>query len=97
VFTLGNSPSTWGTGPGDAPPSFDSIPPVSLAAARAGQQILLSWPAWATNFNLYSATNLAAPAQWSPVAGAPQSSNGFLYLSLPTTNSLDQYFRLRSP
>ncbi|HWW02804.1 MAG TPA: GH92 family glycosyl hydrolase [Candidatus Acidoferrum sp.] len=99
VATLGSAPSTWGTAPADSPPSFDNHPPLMLGAALSagGQQISLFWPGWATNYTLYSATNLLAPASWSPVTNAPQPTNGVLYLSLPTANGQPQYFRLISP
>ncbi len=58
------------------------------------QQLSLSWPGWATNFTLDSATNLAAPVFWSPVTNLPQASNGRLRLDLPTTNGVQQFFRL---
>jgi predicted alpha-1,2-mannosidase len=99
VFTLGAGPSTWGTAPADAPPSFNNNPLVPLGAnlSSGSGQIVLSWPGWATNYTAYSATNLLPPTQWSAVTNAPQSSNGVLYLTLPTTNGPQQYFRLGTP
>jgi predicted alpha-1,2-mannosidase len=99
VFTLGNTPSSWGTAAADAPPSFNDVPPVTLAGSLAvsARQLSLSWPDWATNYTLYTASNLVAPIQWSPVPTLPQPSNGFLYLTLTTTNGPQQYFRLGAP
>ncbi len=83
--------------------AFDYIrllpaPPVLGAnLALNAEQLLLSWPAWATNYMLYSATNLVPPIQWSFVTGAPQASNGLFYLSLPVTNWPQQFFRLSGP
>jgi putative alpha-1,2-mannosidase len=98
VFSLSNTPSSWGTAPADAPPSFANQPPVTVGVrlSASTQEITLSWPGWATNYTAFSATNLLAPIQWSPVTNPPQASNGLLYLALPATNGPEQYFRLQS-
>jgi hypothetical protein len=44
-------------------------------AMTVSNQVILSWPAAATNFVLQSTTNLAAPA-WDAVANAPVVVNG---------------------
>ncbi|HWX18675.1 MAG TPA: GH92 family glycosyl hydrolase [Candidatus Binatia bacterium] len=96
VFTLGGTPSNWGTGPADVPPSFDdnALVPLGVSLVSGGQQLSLSWPGWATNYSAYTATNLLPPVQWSPVTNPPQASNSLLYLTLPATNGSQQYFRL---
>jgi predicted alpha-1,2-mannosidase len=98
VFNLSNTPSSWGTATADAPPSFGNQPPMTLGASLSSGalEILLWWPAWATNYTAYSATNLLPPIQWSLVTNPPQTSNGLLYLTLPTTTGPQRYFRLRS-
>jgi predicted alpha-1,2-mannosidase len=98
VFDLGSSPSSWGSAPADAPPSFDNRPPVSLAAAPSSVPpgITLSWPAWAAaTYALYSTTNLN-PSQWTAVTNAAQTNNGSLSVTLPTSNASQQFFRLQS-
>jgi hypothetical protein len=56
-----------------------------------GHQSVLSWPAWANNYVLQSATNLASP-NWTTV------SNAVLGTTIIVTNSLPaQYFRLANP
>jgi hypothetical protein len=70
---------------------------LAAAASPGGQQLVVAWPGWASGYTLYSASNLQAPVQWSSVTNSPQTSNSVLYLSLPTTNGPQQYFRLGSP
>jgi hypothetical protein len=57
-------------------------------------QFVLSWPAAASGFQLYSATNLAPPVIWSPVATSATESNATFYLTIPATNAIAQFFRL---
>src|SRR5207245_11474730 len=59
----GISTATSITGIYVAPPSLS----VSLLKAA---QVAVNWPAWASNYSLYSTTNLAPPAVWSPVTNA---------------------------
>ena len=40
------------------------------------------------------ADNLLPPIRWSLVTNAPQASNEFFHLNLPTTNTGQQFFRL---
>jgi cellulose 1,4-beta-cellobiosidase len=74
-------------------------PSVALGAAFAagGNQLLLSWPAWATNYNVYAATNLQPPVVWQIVTNLPQTNNGIFLLSLPVTGNAQQFFRLFGP
>lgn len=69
-------------------------PPLSLAVA--GDTLLVSWPATASDFVLESATNLLAPVNWLPVGKAPLLSNGSYRVTLPATNAA-ALFRLRRP
>jgi hypothetical protein len=41
--------------------------------------------------------NRLLPQQWSPVGSPPQTSNGLLYLTVPTTNNSQEFFRLGTP
>jgi cellulose 1,4-beta-cellobiosidase len=74
-------------------------PSVALGAAFAGggNQLLLSWPAWATNYNVYAATNLLPPVVWQIVTNLPQTNNRIFLLSLPVTGNAQQFFRLFGP
>jgi hypothetical protein len=73
-----------------------TAPVPQLSAFLAGgksSQLQISWPSWAANFHLYTATNLSGSNQWQPTTNAVQTNNGTFYLVLPTTN-LQQYFHL---
>jgi hypothetical protein len=56
--------------------------------------LVLSWPAPATGYQLYSATNLAPPVVWSLVTSPAVQSGGTFYLTIPATNATAQFFRL---
>ena len=73
--------------------------PCNWARLRSpgGNQLLLSWPAWATNYNVYTATNLSTPIAWQPVTNAPMSNSGMFYLNLPITNTGQRFYRLFGP
>jgi hypothetical protein len=57
-------------------------------------QFVLSWPAPATGYQLYCATNLAPPVAWSLVTNPATLSNGTFFLTVPPTNAAAQFFRL---
>ncbi len=61
-----------------------------------GSPFVITWPASATGYQLYSATNLAPPVNWSLVTNAAASSNGTFYLTILPTNA-GQFFRLAAP
>jgi cellulose 1,4-beta-cellobiosidase len=71
-------------------------PPQLTANLVAGANMTLSWPAWATNFAAYRATNLVPPIQWQLVTNVPQTNNGVLNLNLPTSEE-QQFFKLGPP
>jgi hypothetical protein len=67
------------------------LPPPALNILFDGNQCVLSWPAWATNYVLQSTTNLASP-NWATVSNAVPTN------SVTVTNSSPaQYFRLANP
>ncbi|HEX4349458.1 MAG TPA: hypothetical protein VH251_03685, partial [Verrucomicrobiae bacterium] len=70
-------------------------PGIGIASGSTGT-VNLSWPQWASGLTLYSTTNLAPPVSWSPVNGTLASSNGWIILSVPLTNT-DCFYRLKSP
>jgi len=57
--------------------------------------VVLSWPAWAQNVSLFSTTNLAPPAVWSPVTNGISTNAGTLRVGAPV-GSGSQFFQLRS-
>jgi hypothetical protein len=60
---------------------------------KAGDNIVLSWPAWAANFDLQSSTTLAKPIPWKTVTNVPVAASGRFFV----TNSMPgaKYYRLR--
>jgi hypothetical protein len=68
----------------------------SLGIALSGTNVVLSWPLWASNFLLQSASGGTPPlVPWSnsPAAVSATTSN---FVTLPLTNAL-QFFRLDQP
>jgi alpha-galactosidase len=74
------------------------VAPVSpnLSFATSTNHILLAWPASASSFSLWSATNLAPPITWSAVTNAPVSINMQWVVNLPLSDAT-RFFRLVSP
>jgi len=74
-------------------------PFLQLAAALAASdtQLTLLWPGWATNYNVYAATNLNWPVTWQLVTNPPKVTNGSFNLNLPVINSGQQFYRLFGP
>jgi hypothetical protein len=66
-----------------------------LSAELLGSQVLLQWPASATNWMLESAPSLPAQ-QWQAVPATPQRINDFYQLLIPATHP-SAFFRLRGP
>jgi galactan endo-1,6-beta-galactosidase len=77
--------------------NVDLFPSLGASLKGTQQQIVLSWPDWATNYNLFCATNLAPPAHWSAVTNSPQDSGGLLNLNLSVNAGSQRFFRLAAP
>jgi hypothetical protein len=63
-----------------------------LTVVRAGNNVVLSWPAWAVNFELQSNTTLAKPT-WQTTPDVPVAASGRFFV----TNSIlgtARYYRL---
>jgi hypothetical protein len=86
-----------GTSTNSLPVGITALPLPRLTVNLNGAQLLLSWPTWAGEYSATFAPSLTPPVLWQPVNALPQSSNGILYLSLPVTNSAQQFFRLSAP
>jgi hypothetical protein len=56
----------------------------------------LVWPGWASDWKLYSASNLVPPVNWTLVANPATSNNNQFMLSLPFSSG-SQFFRLSNP
>ena len=76
--------------------NVDINAPLRIAISRRASdgQVLLSWPAWATAYRLYSNTNLAESANWVPVTQSSVVSNGNFNMLVPPTNGRPQFYRL---
>jgi hypothetical protein len=68
-------------------------PPLNLSSVS---QLSLSWPAWATGYTAYSASNLVPPIPWQRLTNAPQTTPSNFNLPL-TPGSAQQFFRLSAP
>lgn len=73
-----------------------ATPPIpSLSITLSGNVLTLTWPGWATNFTLYTATSLAPSAAWSPLTGATNQGTNFIK-TYPML-AVSRFFQLRSP
>jgi predicted alpha-1,2-mannosidase len=94
VFDLTNTPSSWGSNPADAPPSFDDnlnstlpVTPSGLSAVGGISQINLSWnaSAAATSYNLKRSTTSGGEVTVTNLAAAS-------YLDTGVTNGTVYYY-----
>jgi hypothetical protein len=72
-----------------------NAPSLSLQGTSANP-FVITWPAAASGYQLYSATNLSPPVTWSLVTTPAVQSNGTFYLTILPTNA-GQFFRLAAP
>ena len=72
------------------------LPQIGTVLGASGGLLALSWPAWASNYSVFTSSNLAS-VSWQLLTNAPQSSNGLFYLNLPATKGPLQFFRLSGP
>lgn len=69
----------------------------SVYTPRSGS-LVLSWPASASPFLLYYATNLTPPIVWSAVTNSVTNQNGTSSVTLPVSSTNHaQFFRLTAP
>jgi hypothetical protein len=62
----------------------------------AGEGVLtLSWPAWATDYRLCSATNLASPIVWAPVTNAATAVGDQYVVTLPVDPTDQRFLQLQ--
>lgn len=74
-----------------------TVAPPTLWARPAGVGILgVAWPAWASNYNLYSATSLVPPVTWTLVTNAVTALNGSNGLTAPI-DAASRFYQLRNP
>ncbi len=68
----------------------------ALSVGWAGSQLQLAWPAWASSYTLYSATNLSPPIMWEPASVDRESTNDQVTATLEVTDGA-KFFRLEAP
>jgi PKD repeat protein len=72
-----------------------SVLPLSLGFAPVPPgSLTLTWPTWATNYALYSTTNLIAPTAWASVTNDVITSGGVLSVTVPVAPG-NCFFQLR--
>ena len=71
-------------------------PPPSLFIARADQDVILSWPLWASNYSLQVAEDAFPPVTWTNVLGTVGISNADQVMTLPINGGM-KFYRLSSP
>jgi endo-1,4-beta-xylanase len=69
----------------------------AFTSAGAGSPLQLSWPAWATAYELQATHDLLAPVVWTPVALAPAMQGERWTAVLPAATNGQQFYRLRRP
>jgi hypothetical protein len=76
---------------------FQVLTPPTLRIAPSGENVLVGWPLWASNFTLQQAANglVSAPA-WTNVAFPPAVVGSENVVILPATNA-STYYRLIKP
>jgi len=84
-------------GTGNYSPALGVLLPLpTLSVSATSNTLTLSWPDWANDWLLRSATNLTPPITWWPVTNTPVSSNGQFIATLPFRYNTE-FFRLISP
>jgi predicted alpha-1,6-mannanase (GH76 family) len=72
------------------------LPALSTSFSGSGGAMSLTWPGWANNWQLESATNLTPPVLWSPVTSGISSNGGQFSATISATNA-QSYFQLSAP
>lgn len=73
----------------------DILVPPTLQIARAGKQVVVSWPSFASSFTLETAGGVANPI-WTPLTNGIAASGDFLVLTNAPNNS-GALYRLHRP
>jgi hypothetical protein len=73
-------------------------PGLGASAGPAASQFTLSWPGWASDFVLYTTTNVAQSNSWAPITGyTAQSNSGQFNVTVPANTNAQQFFKLGPP
>lgn len=84
------------TGPVSAAIEVFLPQPALNVSTPDGVSLVLTWPAWANNLNLYSATNLTPPVVWAAVTNSALSTNNEWIVTLPIDAGTG-FYRLAFP
>ncbi len=72
-----------------------AAPPI-LTVSQPGAGLLgLSWPTWATDYGLCSASNLALPIVWAPVTNDPSTAGDWYHVTLPIDPTGQRFLQLQ--
>jgi hypothetical protein len=71
-----------------------SLPPPQLTIALSDTNATVSWPFYASGYQLQSTTNLTAGAGWLPVAQMPYTNGDVLSVDIPVSGP-QEFFRLK--
>ncbi|HEV2692058.1 MAG TPA: hypothetical protein VG347_04110, partial [Verrucomicrobiae bacterium] len=72
------------------------LPLPALGLSASTTVLSLSWPSWANDWQLYTATNLTPPVAWTVLNSLVFSNNNQFGVSV-TNDSSVRFFRLSSP
>jgi hypothetical protein len=66
-----------------------------IGVTLLNSDLLVTWPAWASDHAVYAATNLTPPAAWTLLPNQPVLNGTNLSLTIPVTNSGNLFLRLQ--
>ena len=100
VASAGSYHVTWDSGGNEGAQlwlvAIQSLPPPTLHIRPSGSNVVVTWPASATNYSLEATTNLLTTNPWTPVTNPPATVD----FQNTITNAISrpgQYYRLRKP
>jgi uncharacterized repeat protein (TIGR03803 family) len=73
--------------------SLATIPSLQFSGSR--NNLVLSWPSWATNFSLVGATSLGVAGEWAAITNQVSVSGQSFFLS-NLVNSQNHFFKLKN-
>jgi hypothetical protein len=72
------------------------LPLPALSTSVSANAMVISWPGWANDWNLYATSNLMPPVVWTAVTNVANASNSAFKVTLPVGLGI-QFYRLGSP
>jgi galactan endo-1,6-beta-galactosidase len=77
--------------------NVDLFPSVAASLSEAEDQVVVTWPDWATNYTLFSTASMEPPVSWSAVTNLPQDSGGVFTATFPVSAASHRFLRLMVP